>query len=162
MSFLNIKFADGNELISYDDDTYSSSGCPTCDYGSEYVNEITIRTTNYNVNININCMYEFGFSISDAIKMFAVDLKGMTEVEFIEYIKEEFEKVNGLKRFEVTKPLRNKCPFCGAIVTRHNKIVNGFCNCGAKFYPRDGVWLNRKTGEERKDESCEQQVLSEE
>lgn len=47
------------------------------------------------------------------------------------------------------KKLKNKCPFCGKIVERYS-YCNGFCNCGAKYYPNDKVWLNRKTGETRK------------
>ena len=39
------------------------------------------------------------------------------------------------------------CPFCGNKVNRLYDICNGFCSCGAKYYVRDKMWLNRKTGE---------------
>ena len=48
--------------------------------------------------------------------------------------------------------VKNKCPFCGNIVERSAEYFNGFCSCGAKYYPEDKIWLNRKTGEERKDD----------
>ena len=38
------------------------------------------------------------------------------------------------------------CPFC----TREHKqhlYINTICGCGAKFYYRDFIWLNRATGE---------------
>ncbi len=98
---LNIKFADNNEFISYSDDTWSSPGCPTCDYGSKYVNEITIITTHYRVNIEIREMYEYAFSEADAIKMFAVDLHSMTEAEFLGYIDAAFHKYDALEEFEI-------------------------------------------------------------
>lgn len=46
----------------------------------------------------------------------------------------------------------NKCPFCGEIVERVYAVCNGFCKCGAKYYSRDKTWLNRKTGEEIKED----------
>lgn len=98
---LNIKFADNNEFISYEDDSWASSGCPTCDYGSEYVNEITIITTNYRIEIVLNQMYEHAFSTAEAIKMFAVDLHSMTESEFLGYIDAAFHKYDALEEFEI-------------------------------------------------------------
>lgn len=98
---LNIEFKDGNKFIDYSDDTYYYGGCPTCDYGSEYINEITIRTTNHIVDVKFDQMYEYAFSTARAIEMFAVDLKSMTEDEFISYIDEEFHKISGLDHFVV-------------------------------------------------------------
>ena len=98
---LNIKFADNNEFISYSDDTWASPGCPTCDYGSKYVNEITITTTHYRINIEIRQMYEYAFSEADAIKIFAVDLHSMTEAEFLGYIDAAFHKYDALEEFEI-------------------------------------------------------------
>lgn len=36
-----IKMLDGG-ILNYADDHYHYDGCPTCDYGSEYINEIDI------------------------------------------------------------------------------------------------------------------------
>lgn len=115
MSTLNIKFTDGNELISYDDDSYHYDGCPTCNYGSEYINEITIKTTNYTIDIKLNQMYDYAFSQADAIKIFAgADLRQMNESEFIDYIEKTFKEgkwntdswcwcPESLQKFEVNK-----------------------------------------------------------
>lgn len=96
---LNIEFADGNKLISYDDDTESYSGCPTCDYGSEYINNIDVETTNYRIKARFNQMYEFAFHTSDAIRIFAVGITHMTEEEFVEYLKTEFEILAGNRSY---------------------------------------------------------------
>lgn len=100
---INIKLADGNEFISYKDYTYSYGGCPTCNYGSEFINEITIITTHYTIEIKLNQMYGYAFSQSDAIKIFATNLHDMSEDEFVKYIDEAFHKYNALEKFEVTR-----------------------------------------------------------
>jgi hypothetical protein len=40
-----------------------------------------------------------------------------------------------------------KCPFCGNKIKKLYATTNAFCNCGAKYYAMDKLWLNRKTGE---------------
>jgi hypothetical protein len=37
------------------------------------------------------------------------------------------------------------CPFCGKDYEQRVHI-NIICNCGAKYYFHDNVWLDRKTG----------------
>ena len=101
MARLNIKFADGNQLESYSDDSWSSSGCPTCDYGSKYVNELEIYTTNYDLYIVFNQMYHYAFSTADAIRIFAVDLSKMTEEEFIQHIDTEVHKFDALETYRI-------------------------------------------------------------
>ena len=86
MDTLNLKFADGNKLISYNDDQSFTLGCETCNYGSRYINDIDIYTTHYHINIRFCQMYEFAFTTVDAIALFAVDIRGMTEDDFISYI----------------------------------------------------------------------------
>lgn len=86
MADLNINFADGNQLVKYHDDSHCTLGCPTCNYGSEYVNEVEIITTHYNISITFNQMYTYAFSEADAIRLFAIDLGGMTEDEFIAHV----------------------------------------------------------------------------
>lgn len=93
MANLNIKFADGNELISYDDDSMFYSGCPTCDYGSEYINDITVETTNYSITATFNQMYEYAFTTSDAIRIFAKDFSRMTEDDFVKYLDGAFNGI---------------------------------------------------------------------
>jgi hypothetical protein len=38
------------------------------------------------------------------------------------------------------------CPFCKREHKQH-LYINTICGCGAKFYYRDFIWLNRQTGE---------------
>ena len=103
MSDLNLLFADGNKLISYNDDTYHTPGCPTCDYGSSYVNEITIVTTNYRIDIELRQMYAYSFSTADAIAIFAVDLSNMTEQDFINHIDKRIHEYDALEEYYVTR-----------------------------------------------------------
>ena len=51
-----IKMIDGG-LVNYADDCWHMGGCPTCDYGSEYVNEIDITLTKYKIHVRTNQMY---------------------------------------------------------------------------------------------------------
>lgn len=45
---------------------------------------------------------------------------------------------------------KKTCPFCKSVC--ENFIgSNLFCNCNAKYYYFDRVWLNRNTGEEVKE-----------
>jgi hypothetical protein len=84
------------ELLNFDTGLYCySGGCPTCEYGSQYVNKITVETTNHTINIEINNMYEHMLSQSDCIKLLTCNLEkiqNMTEKEFIEFLKEFFEE----------------------------------------------------------------------
>ena len=52
-----------------------------------------------------------------------------------------YERMMERRRYKKT------CPFCKAVC--ENFIgSNLFCNCNAKYYWVDRVWLNRNTGEE--------------
>ena len=44
------------------------------------------------------------------------------------------------------------CPFCNR---ENTNFVGGnlYCDCNAKYYYYDKVWLNRNTGEEIRDEA---------
>ena len=101
MGKLNIALADGNELVSLEEDHRSYGGCPTCDYGSEYINEITIRTTNHTIEAVFNQMYEYAFSIEDGIRILAVDLGSMTEDELIQHLDTKFHEFDALENFEI-------------------------------------------------------------
>lgn len=103
MTLLNIKLADGNEFISYNDDHYSYGGCPTCNYGSKYINEIDIRTTHFDIHVMYNQMYDYSFTAADAIGMFAVDLRSMTEKEFIDYLDKSFHEIEKPDEFKITE-----------------------------------------------------------
>ena len=36
------------------------------------------------------------------------------------------------------------CPYCGSFCTGR-KDINLICKCGAKYYVKHDIWLNRKT-----------------
>ncbi len=97
MSNLNLKLKDGTELISYEDDSYCDKlGCPTCGYGREYVTEIHIKTTNYDVEIQLVNDCDDAFTTADAIKVFAVNLSLYDEEEFLDYIEQKFKALDNL------------------------------------------------------------------
>ena len=104
MAALNIKFADGNELLSYNDYSDYSPGCPTCDYGSKYINAIDIFTTNYHIEITFNQMYRYAMETAQLIVIFArADYNHISEEEFVKYIDEQFHEIGEPEKFEVTK-----------------------------------------------------------
>ncbi len=84
-----IKMLDGG-LVSYTDDYYHYGGCPTCDYGSEYITEIDIELTNYRLHVNTNQMYDYVVSEGQMMKLFLTEyntIQSMTENEFIDWFK---------------------------------------------------------------------------
>lgn len=105
-----IKMIDGG-MINYSDDTSYISGCPTCDYGSEYINEIRIDLIKYKIFVKLNQMYDFALSEGEMIKLFLSnynEIQGLTEKEFIDWIKQKlYEIVQGdgdvIERFDVTE-----------------------------------------------------------
>lgn len=105
-----IKMIDGG-MVNYSDDQSYTSGCPTCDYGSEYINEIRIDLTKYKIFVKLNQMYDFALSEGEMIKLFLSnynEIQGLTEKEFIDWIKQKlYEIIQGdgdvIERFDVTE-----------------------------------------------------------
>ena len=112
MENMLIKMTDGG-LINYEDDCYSYGGCPTCDYGSEYINEIDITLTRYKIHIETNQMYEYVLSEGQMMRLFLSEyntIQTMTEKEFVSWLKERL--------CEIT----------------HDEFKEGFCDrCIEKF-----------------------------
>ena len=84
-----IKMLDGG-ILNYVDDHYCHDGCPTCDYGSEYINEIDITLVHHTIHIKTNQMYEYVLSEGQMIRLFLTEydtIRTMTEKEFIDWIK---------------------------------------------------------------------------
>jgi hypothetical protein len=84
-----IKMVDGG-LVNYTDDYYSYGGCPTCDYGSEYITEIDITLTQYKIHIKTNQMYEYVISEGQMMALFLSEyntIQAMTEKEFVDWFK---------------------------------------------------------------------------
>ena len=116
MDNMLLKMVDGG-LVNYTDDCYSYHGCPTCDYGSEYINEIDITLTSYKIHIETNQMYEYVLSEGQIMRLFLSEyenIKVMTEKEFIDWIKEKLCEITNddfqeniccrlIKKFDVTE-----------------------------------------------------------
>lgn len=86
-----IKMIDGG-MENYRDNSYSYDGCPTCDWGSEYINEIDITLTRYTIHVETNQMYEYVLSEGQMMKLFLSEydtIQSMTEDKFVTWFKEQ-------------------------------------------------------------------------
>ena len=86
-----IKMIDGGMVDYYDDSSYIS-GCPTCDYGSQYINEIDITLTHYKIHVKTNQMYRYVISEGNMMKLFLSEyntIQAMTEKEFVDWFKKK-------------------------------------------------------------------------
>lgn len=84
-----IKMLDGG-ILDYADDYYHYDGCPTCNYESEYINEIDITLTHYTIHVKTNQMYEYVLSEGQMMKLFLTEyniIQTMTEKEFVDWFK---------------------------------------------------------------------------
>jgi hypothetical protein len=109
MKEMLIKMTDGG-LVNYEDDCYSYGGCPTCDYGSEYINEIDITLTQYKIHVETNQMYEYVLSEGRMMRLFLTEfntIQTMTEKEFVDWFKE--------KLYEITQDEFRES-FCGRCI----------------------------------------------
>jgi hypothetical protein len=89
MNKMLITMVDGG-LVDYDDDSSYCRGCPTCDYGSEYINTIDITLTHYKIHVETSQMYEYVLSEGQMIKLFLSEcsnIQKMTEKEFVDWFK---------------------------------------------------------------------------
>ena len=104
-----IKMIDGG-LVNYTDDHESYGGCPTCDYGSEYINTIDITLTKYKIHARTNQMYDYALSEGQMIKLFLTEyntIQQMTEREFADWFKEKLCEIvqddEIIEKFEITE-----------------------------------------------------------
>ena len=113
MNDMLLKMVDGG-IVNYADDCESYSGCPTCDYGSEYINEIDITLTSYKVHVKVNQMYEYVLSEGQMMRLFLSEyenIQAMTEKEFIGWLKEKLQEFvsdsdwtdSKIEKFDVTE-----------------------------------------------------------
>lgn len=92
-----INMVDGG-MVDYKDDCEYHAGCPTCDYGSEYINEIDITLTQCTVHIKLNQMHKYILSEGQMMKLLLGNynaIQAMGENEFISWLKSELEKIVG-------------------------------------------------------------------
>lgn len=103
-----IKMLDGG-IVNYADDCYHYDGCPTCDYGSEYINEIDITLVHHTIHIKTNQMYEYVLSEGQMIRLFLTEydvIRTMTEKEFIDWLKAKLIEIvneHAIEEFKVTE-----------------------------------------------------------
>lgn len=85
MEKMLLKLTDGGIIDIITDNDYIA-GCPTCDYGSEYINDITITTTKFKARFEINRMYNYLYDDLLKIILPNIDIiKKMCELEFIQW-----------------------------------------------------------------------------
>ena len=105
-----LKLVDGG-IENIRTDEYSSSGCETCDFGSQYVNEFQIILTKYEIKMSITKMYEYAITSQDTLDLFLPHIEEiiqMTEFEFVEWCKKWIYEKAGCKIGEEKEKLRGK------------------------------------------------------
>lgn len=78
-----LELTDGG-IVNIETDNDYIEGCPTCDYGSEYINDIVITTTKFKAMFKISQMYDYVYS--DLLKTILGnidEIKNMRELSFI-------------------------------------------------------------------------------
>lgn len=89
-----IKLKDGG-LVNYEDGTTYFAGCPTCDYGSEYINDITLTFSKIRVLYSVSRMYSYAVSTGYIMKILLNNMSSfsnMTEEDFKEWFYEKLEE----------------------------------------------------------------------
>lgn len=89
-----IKLKDGG-LINYEDDSTYFAGCPTCDYGSEYINDITLTFSKIRVLYSVSRMYSYAVSTGYIMKILLNNMNSfsnMTEEDFKEWFYKKLEE----------------------------------------------------------------------
>ena len=90
-----IKMLDGG-IENYSDDSYHYDGCPTCDWGSEYINEIDITLTKYTIHVKTNQMYKYVLSEGQMMKLFLSEYdtsRAISEKEFVDWFKKKLAEI---------------------------------------------------------------------
>lgn len=90
-----ITMKDGG-LVEYIDDTECYPGCETCDYGSQYINDLFLTLTKYRVHVKTNQMYDYVLSEGHMMRLFLENYKRtqeMTEKEFIDWFREQIQEL---------------------------------------------------------------------
>lgn len=103
-----IKLLDGGvEKIDTDEESYP--GCPTCDYGSQYINKFEVTLTRHKVVADVSQMYEYRFSSGDLMNFMLPNIEKfskMTELEFIGTLETFLRQTHDYGGFEIDR-LRN-------------------------------------------------------
>lgn len=90
-----MKLVDGGiKDIEYEHD--SIKGCPTCDYGSSYITDLTVTFDKYVLKAHTDKMYDFCPTEGYLMKILlqnAEFIKSMTEENCCKYLKEKIEEL---------------------------------------------------------------------
>lgn len=89
-----ITMKDGG-LKEYSDDTQCYPDCETCDYGSEYINNLFLTLIKYRVHVKTNQMYDYVLSEGYMTKLFLENynvIQEKTEKEFIDWFREQIRE----------------------------------------------------------------------
>lgn len=99
-----VQLIDGG-IVDIVTDTWSSGGCETCDWGSSYVNELTVVLTETVIVVEVSQMYDYPLSDGYLMKLFLANLeylKTLTVEEFTDWLRQELTAEAGdLESFEV-------------------------------------------------------------
>lgn len=98
MSKYLVEMVDGGIIDITDDVVCDFPGCPTCEYGGHYTNNVGIELSKNILEIKFGGMYTWDVpNYSDIMKIFTANndkIKGMTEEEFIDFLKLELDKLS--------------------------------------------------------------------
>lgn len=97
-----IQFKDGY-LKNIEHNHYKYSGCETCDYGSEYVDNIVLYFSRFYADFDVVKEYDYAISLSDIILIFTQnieDIRNMTEVGFVRWFYRQIRNILKKRRNE--------------------------------------------------------------
>lgn len=98
-----LKLKDGR-IERFKDDSYHYGGCPTCDYGSEYITEVDITLTKYKIHIETNQMYNYALSVGDMMRILlgnVDEIREMTEQEFTVWLEGAIKDQIGIGEYNL-------------------------------------------------------------
>lgn len=108
-----LKLKDGG-IEKIDTHEMSYPGCPTCDYGSQYINEFDITLTQFKVHAEVSQMYAYRVSSGDLMNLILPNIdkiSQMTEREFIDFVSDWLNKrddFDSYRNVEVTVDVQRR------------------------------------------------------
>ena len=88
-----IKLDDGG-LVDIMTGQQYNPGCPTCDYGSDYIDNITMYFSKYKFSLETHKMYDYAMNTATIIKIIANRPKVLTERMFIDYFIDSLKEIS--------------------------------------------------------------------
>ena len=98
-------------IINILTDEWFCNGCPTCDYGSQYVNEIDIFLSCFEIHIEINKMYEYALSSDTLLKIFLPNIEALSNIdenEFANWFKNKLIEFTHLHNEDIDIDIKEK------------------------------------------------------